>query len=103
MSYEFVREHDGSLDLRSAVFQALGSASMCWDEIPTGVFDSEQASEVGEALLAFIASQDGPKLGMATTRQLLAEVATRIQVDYYAGGGGLEYSTVAGRPESTLS
>ena len=103
MTFEFQREEDGSLDLRSAVFQALGYASTCWDETPTGVFDSERAVEAGDKLLAFIAAQDGPKLGMATTKQLLDEVATRIEMDYYAGGGGLDYSTVTGRPDSALA
>lgn len=56
--FAFQPEHDGTLDLRSAVFQALGAASMCWDGGPQGVFEDGQAREIGEALLAFI---DGGK------------------------------------------
>jgi len=36
---------------REAVFLALGAASMCWDPIPVGVFESERAVEIGEELL----------------------------------------------------
>jgi hypothetical protein len=38
-------------------------------------------------------------LGLATTQQLLDEVTSRIQMDYYIGGGGLGYTTVGGRSE----
>jgi len=38
-------------------------------------------------------------LGLATTRQLLTELTARIDVDGASGGGGLDYTTVAGRPE----
>lgn len=53
-AFEFDREHDGSLPIAAAVYQALGAASMCWSETPAGVFDSRQADRVGEALLAVI-------------------------------------------------
>lgn len=36
-------------------------------------------------------------LGMATTDELLTELRTRIGMDFYAGGGGLGYSTAEGR------
>ncbi len=36
--------------LRSAIFMALGEASMCWDRTPQGVFDSQLAIKVGELL-----------------------------------------------------
>lgn len=39
-------------------------------------------------------------LGLATTEELLNELRVRIEMDYFSGGGGLLYSTVAGRPES---
>jgi hypothetical protein len=55
VSFEFQPEHDGGLDLSGAVFQALGAASMCWDKIEkAGVFHSDRAKEIGEALIAFI-------------------------------------------------
>lgn len=42
---------------------------------------------------------DEPHLGLATTRQLLDEIAARIDVDGANGGGGLDYRTVTGRPQ----
>lgn len=41
-------------NLEEMVFQALGEASMCWSEIPKGVFDSDHAKEIGERLVADI-------------------------------------------------
>lgn len=66
-SFTFQPEHDGSLSLESAVFQALGAASTCWDPMDgTGVFQSERAKAIGEALLAVIAEQDlSAKLAIA--------------------------------------
>lgn len=34
-----------------------------------------------------------PRLGYATTRELLAEITARIEVDRSSGGGGLDYRT----------
>ena len=48
------------------------------------------------------ALDDSPHLGLATTREILDELRCRIEIDYYAGGGGLDYSTVKGRPVGTL-
>lgn len=42
----------------------------------------------------------GPSLGLATTSQLLDEIASRIATDYASGGGGLDYTTVRGRPDA---
>lgn len=53
--FEFQPEHDGSLSLEAAVFQALGRASVCWESMDgTGVFDATTAKEVGDKLVAFI-------------------------------------------------
>jgi len=58
--------------------------------------------EAGEQLLELArAYAEHPRLGLATTGNLLAEVAARIDVDYTHGGGGLGYSTVSGRPTLT--
>jgi hypothetical protein len=40
--------------LEELVYQALGQASMCWSERPKGVFDSEQACQIGETLMKAI-------------------------------------------------
>lgn len=56
--FEFYREYDGSLPLESAVFQALGAASVCWESMEgTGIFQSDRAKEIGEALLEVIRAQ----------------------------------------------
>lgn len=48
-------EFDRADSVESAVFQALGAASVCWEDISgTGIFDSTRAKEIGEALLEFI-------------------------------------------------
>lgn len=52
--FEFTREEDGSLSLESAVYQSLGAASTCWSEMPTGIFDSTRAHEIGVKLLTLL-------------------------------------------------
>lgn len=37
--------------VQTAIFEALGSASMQWEPRPTGVFDSETCKKVGENLI----------------------------------------------------
>ncbi len=50
--FEFIPERDGSIPLETAVFQALGAASACWANLEgAGVFQSERAKEIGEALI----------------------------------------------------
>ena len=40
--------------LKEKVFQALGEASLCWDERPYGIFDSTNANRIGNELLLAI-------------------------------------------------
>ena len=40
--------------LREIIFISLGRASMCWSEIPRGVFDSTTAAELGEEIVKAI-------------------------------------------------
>jgi len=40
--------------VETIVFEALGTASMCWSEIPTNIFDSSQASNVGNEAVSNI-------------------------------------------------
>jgi hypothetical protein len=47
-------------------------------------------------------TDDKANLGLATTRELLDELRARIEIDYFAGGGGLGYSTVKGRPDTQV-
>ena len=41
-------------DLRDKLFQAMGAASVCWEPVPTGVFESTLALDFGEVLLGDI-------------------------------------------------
>jgi hypothetical protein len=56
MTFEFTSREPGIVpSLREVVFQALGAASVCWDDIEkAGVFQSEKAKEIGDALVAWI-------------------------------------------------
>jgi hypothetical protein len=47
-------EHVLGQEMGQAVFQALGFASVCWTESPSGVFESEQAKQVGDELMGII-------------------------------------------------
>ncbi len=41
--------------VRTAVFQALGAASICWEHVEeAGVFDSDLALKIGNGLLKFL-------------------------------------------------
>jgi hypothetical protein len=94
VTFTFTREHDGTLPLRSAVMQAIGRASVCWEKPEgAGVFDSAAAEEVGNALLALIGEE--PLLGLATTRRIIEEVAARVHVSEVIGEEWtLDYRTV---------
>ena len=59
-------------NLRDIVFQALGQVSMCWSERPKGVFDSVQAGEIGEALLAAIEEDKQKAIVQAQATWLLS-------------------------------
>ena len=37
--------------LRELVFMAIGEASMCWSEVPSGVFESTRAKKIGDKLM----------------------------------------------------
>lgn len=66
--FEFQPEHDGSLPIKTAVFQALGAASTCWRHVErAGVFESERAEEIGNALMAEIEKEIDRRIEMETT------------------------------------
>lgn len=50
---------DGADTLESAVFQALGAASVCWENPGgAGVFESDRAKAIGDELVAWIRARD---------------------------------------------
>lgn len=53
--FEFSPDENGKLTRESAIMQAVGAASMCW-EFPdrAGVFQVERARDIGLALAAFL-------------------------------------------------
>lgn len=77
------------------------------DDIPEGSVASVPL-KVADAFTAdpsavwTIPTDDGPRLGLATTGQLLDEIRTRIEIDGHAGGGGLDYRTVDGDRPGTM-
>lgn len=47
----------------AAIFQAVGSASMCWESVEkAGVFDSDQAKVIAEGLIDYLQSTFGLKI-----------------------------------------
>lgn len=57
--------------LESLVFLAIGEASMCWEQTPKGIFESDRAKAIGEHILAEIAMRVGV---------LRADVASRDRI-----------------------
>lgn len=49
--YISIRSHKKRKLIEQKVFEALGEASMCWSETPKGVFDSSNATEIGNRLI----------------------------------------------------
>ena len=41
-------------DLKKVIGEAIGEASMCWSETPSGVFDSSKASEIVDKVVNLI-------------------------------------------------
>jgi uncharacterized protein YegP (UPF0339 family) len=70
--------------LASVIFQALGAASMCWDD--ERIFMSERAKQIGDDLLAFLREQGVPR---DATKNDYAHV-------YEDGAGEWRYAVFAG-------
>ena len=60
-------------ELREKIFTALGEASMCWEPIPVGVFDSTKAQRIGDELVSALKSKEEP----LSTPDLIAELERR--------------------------
>ena len=58
-------------DIVISVYESLGTASMCWDPVPSGVFDSTGAAEVAHKLCLKIADyiENEHELFKKTTNQ----------------------------------
>lgn len=58
--------------LQESVFITIGAASMCWDPLPTGVFDSQHAIELGNALIQGIDKYVEQRVGHALRLNAIA-------------------------------
>jgi hypothetical protein len=78
-------------EIKEIIGLAIGEGSMCWSEIPKGIFDSKKASNIiNESSLKILNLREKkPLLGLATTRELIDELKARIEID-----GKLDYRTV---------
>lgn len=77
---------------REAVFLAIGAASMCWENVgAAGIFDSTQAKVIGEELMGWV---NRPRLGYATTLDLINELHARAMVGTVTGEEWPHYQTV---------
>jgi hypothetical protein len=46
------------MNIQEEVMTAIGEASMCWSETPSGVFESERAIAIGQRLIALIKGEN---------------------------------------------
>lgn len=66
--------------LQNKVFEALGEASMCWSETPTGVFNSLKATKIGEKLMEDIYNEvKKTALAFAEDRRIEREILLKIK------------------------
>lgn len=95
--FDFQTVPGEELGLDSAVNQAIGAASACWEHLDrAGVFDSDRARAVSERLKDFVidwALGRGPMLGLATTRQLIDELAARAELAHVGGQDWPDYQS----------
>lgn len=105
-------EQDHGLGVRGAIARVIGHGptygpvieaagqfyGLHAEDVTVVTYDRDNGWTPVETAVATPPQCDEPHLGLATTRQLLDEIAARIEMDYYSGGGGLDYTTVKGRP-----
>ena len=82
---------DQATNEREAVFQALGAASTCWEHMEgAGIFDDQKAIQIGEELMEWM---NRPRLGYATTLELINELHARAMVGRVVGEEWPSYKT----------
>ncbi len=65
-------------ELKTKIFESLGTASMCWSEIPTGVFESTLAQKIGDELVKAIKeSYESPTSAPVEVGKTAEELAIR--------------------------
>lgn len=68
---------------KTLIFEALGEVSMCWSEIPKGIFDSTKAKEIGDKLIKDLTSLS-PTVTEWVSKKELSDEALRGYADWYA-------------------
>jgi hypothetical protein len=85
---------DDAKDDFEAVHQAIGAASACWTNLEgAGTFESIQAQQIAGELLDYWIKK--PRLGYATTLQLIEELHARVDTADANGELWPAYQTVA--------
>lgn len=78
--------------LERLIFEALGEASMCWKERPTGEFDCALAKEVGDRLVEAIKNHEVVAIAQAVLADFTLEVL-RLQDEYDCYGDPIYWAT----------
>lgn len=68
--------------LRELVFMAIGEASMCWSEVPSGIFESTRAKKIGDKLIEGISRHPATLEPLAVALQALRDISVPNSVGY---------------------
>jgi hypothetical protein len=80
-------------ELREKVFQALGKASMCWNPIPSGEFDSSKAQNIGNELMKEIRAILPPRQEVMSEEEIFNFLKEAIKIDMSIAAHGVGFST----------
>lgn len=86
--------------IAQAVGEAIGEASMCWSETPTGVFDSTRASGIVDRLLARLRRAAAPSHAAGDRMTDGGIVGTLVRCEQCGGGGLLHQADEGAMPVS---
>ena len=80
--YQVIKLDLAELSLKEAVFVALGATSMCWDTPEgAGVFESRNASAIGDALLRRFEAELAPPGPLTCYRPAIGDPNPSVEVD----------------------
>lgn len=84
--YRKFEPRDPGCGLKQFIQEAVGAASVCWENfhkegevVNSGVFESERALAIADAIYERANGPEGARLGMATTHTILHEVSARLR------------------------
>ena len=61
-------------EIENKIGEILGEASMCWTELPTGIFDSKKASKLVDEIVAIIYRENITKIDINKIRGQWEEI-----------------------------